>query len=236
MSWSSAALCQGREWVPVTNGDWKWVLCSLLRTRIETAKSPVETSRFFTTKKIQGHPYMCMKGYADFLLWPRRSPSDRFPEARDNNVCPALLTKFVHPSPSDQSKQPGKLTRDVILIHDNASLHCPQDYSTLAEVQVEGSQSPSIESNLSLRLRHFLSPQKKLLGANDSPRMTTANSKRGTGLHRSSRNFTRQTFTALCLSETSASTARANISKIHALFSVLRPPARYLLNVPNIFS
>ena len=49
--WLSAALCQGREWVPGMRGGWRWVLVSSLWTRIETTKSPVEASRVTTITK-----------------------------------------------------------------------------------------------------------------------------------------------------------------------------------------
>ena len=57
----------------------------------------------------------------------------------------------------------------------------------------------------------------------------------GTGSQRSPENFTRQSFTALCRSGTSASTARANVSDILVLVSVPRSPARFVLNAPHIF-
>ena len=91
----------------------------------------------------------------------------------------------------------------------------------LAEIQVGDSQSPSIQSKpLSLRLRHFWSPKKGSEGANGSPWMTTTTC--GTGSQHSPRNFTRQPFTTLCRSGTSASTTRANTSDIQVLVSVPR--------------
>ena len=99
-------------------------------------------------------------------------------------------------------------------------------------IQVGGSRSPSIQSRpLSLRLRHFLSP-KRLWGANDSPRTMTSCSTCGTGSQRSPGNFTRQPFTALCHSGTSALTSRGNTSDIQVLVSVPRPPARFFFNAP----
>ena len=45
--------------------------------------------------------------------------------------------------------------------------------------------------------------------------------------------FTTQPFTALCLSGTSVSTARANTSDILVLVSVPRPPALFFSNAPH---
>ena len=79
----------------------------------------------------------------------------------------------------------------------------------------------------------FLVPYKRLWGANDSPRTTTSSSKCGTGSQRSLGNFTRQPFTALCRSETSSSTGKANTSDKEVLVSVPRPPFRFFLNAPH---
>ena len=156
--WSSAALCQGREWVPGTSGGWRWVLVSSLRTRIETTKSPVEASRVTTTKKIQGHPHKCRKGYANVLLWPRWPASDRLPAS--------LLANIDHPSPSDQIEA----TRQAHPWGHSAPRQCKASYvqhnhGTLAEIQMVGSRSPSIQSrSLSMRLCHFWSPKKGFEG------------------------------------------------------------------------
>ena len=56
----------------------------------------------------------------------------------------------------------------------------------------------------------------------------------GTGSKHSPGDFTRQPFTTLCRSGSSASTARANTSDIQILVSVPRPPARFFLNAPHI--
>ena len=69
--------------------------------------------------------------------------------------------------------------------------------------------------------------------ANNSPRKTSSSTCR-TGSQRSPGNFTRQPFTALCRSGTSASTARANTSDIQVLVSVPRPPAHSFLNASHI--
>ena len=96
-------------------------------------------------------------------------------------------------------------------------------------------RSLSIQSRpLSLRLRHLCSPKKRLWGANDWPRTTTSSSTCGTDSQRSPGNFTRQPFTYLCRSGTSASPARANTSDIQVLVSVPRPPARFFLNAPHM--
>ena len=128
-----------------------------------------------------------------------------------------LLADLHHPLPNDQIE----MTRHAHPWGHSAPRQCRASYDqhnhgTLAEIQVGGSWSPSIESRpLSLRLCHFLSPKK----ANDSPQMMTSSSKCGTSLQRSPGNFIRQPFTALCRSGTSASTARANTSDIQVLKS-----------------
>ena len=100
-------------------------------------------------------------------------------------------------------------------------------------IQVRGSWSPSIQSwPLYLQLCHFWSPKNRLWGANNSPR--TSSSTCGNGSRRRPGNFTRQPFTALCCSGTSASTARANTSDIQVLVSVPRPLARFFLNAHYI--
>ena len=99
-------------------------------------------------------------------------------------------------------------------------------------IQVGGSRSHSIQSRpLSLRLRHILSPKKRFWGANDSPRTTKSSSTCGTSSQHSPGNFTRQTFTALCRSGTSALAARANTSDIQVLVTAPRPPASFFFNV-----
>ena len=96
-------------------------------------------------------------------------------------------------------------------------------------------RSPFIQSRpLSLQLCHFWSPKERLWGVNNSPQMMTSSSMCRTGSQCSPRNFTRQPFTTLCCSGTSASTARANASDIQVLVSVPRPPARFFLNAPHI--
>ena len=74
---------------------------------------------------------------------------------------------------------------------------------------------------------------KRLCRPNDSPRTTTSSSMCGTGSQRSPGNFTRQPFTGLYRSGTSASTARPNTSDIQVLVSVPRPPAHFFLNAPH---
>ena len=74
-------------------------------------------------------------------------------------------------------------------------------------------------------------PWKRFWGARDSPRTTTSSSTCGTGSQRSPGNFTRQPFTALCRSGTSASTAKANTSDVQVLVSVPRPPVRFFFNI-----
>ena len=97
-------------------------------------------------------------------------------------------------------------------------------------------RSPSIQSRpLSLQLCNFWSPRKGLRGK-DSPRTTTSSSMCRIGSQRSPGNFMRQPFTALCRSETSASTARANTSDIQVLVSVPRSPASFFLNAVHICS
>ena len=94
-------------------------------------------------------------------------------------------------------------------------------------------QLPSIQSRpLSLRLCHFWSP-KRLWEINDSLRTTMSSSTCGTGSQHSPGNFTRQPFTALCLSGTSASTARANTSDIQVLVSISTPLAHFFFNAPH---
>ena len=81
----------------------------------------------------------------------------------------------------------------------------------------------------------FFVPQKRLWGANDSPRTTTSSSTCGTGSQHSPGKFTRQPFKALCRSGTSASTTRANTSDIQVLVTVPKPPARFFFNARHNF-
>ena len=153
---SSAAQCQGREWIPDTSGGWRWVLVSLLRTRIETTKSPVEASRVTTIKNIQSLPHKCRKGYADFILWPRWPPSDRLLQCRTTvNAQRYSQTLTTLSNWNDQASSPkGSFCSTTM-----QGLIWPTQSQTLAEIQVGGSRSPSIQSKpLSLRLCHFWSP------------------------------------------------------------------------------
>ena len=100
--------------------------------------------------------------------------------------------------------------------------------STLAEIQV-GCHLPYSPDLSSCDYTIFWPPKK------DSERQTTTSSSTcGTGSLRRPGNFTRQPFTALCRSGTSASTAAANTSDIQVLVSVPRPPAHFFLNAPHI--
>ena len=181
---------EGNEFLAwVVPGDESW--CPL-QTRIETTKSPVEASRATTTKKIQGHPHKCRKGYADARLWPRRPPSDRLPAAWDNSECSALLAKLDHHTPSNQIEMisqahPG----DHSAPQQCKASYGQHNHGTLAEIQVGGSRSPSIQSrSLSLWLCHFWS-SKRLWGANDSPRTMTSRSMCRIGLQHSPGIFSR---------------------------------------------
>ena len=116
-------------------------------------------------------------------------------------------------------RQTGKLTHAVILLLDNARPHTTNIItSTLAEIQVGGSWSPS------LRLYHFWSRKKALrskqLTSDDDIKQYVQN-----WFTTSLRNFTKQIFTPLCHSGTSASTARANTFDIQVQVSVPRPLA-----------
>ena len=109
------------------------------------------------------------------------------------------------------------------------------NHGTLAEIKVGGTRSPSIQFRpLSLRLRHFWSPKKGSeeqtiqLGRRRQAVTCVTDSQRNPG------NFTRQPFTSLGSSGTSASTARANTSDKQVLVSVPRPPARLFSNAPHI--
>ena len=96
-----------------------------------------------------------------------------------------------------------------------------QNHGTLAEIQVGGSRSPSIQSrHLSLRLRHFCSPKEGSEGQTIhlGRRRQAVGPMCGTGSQRSPGNFTRQPFTALYRSGTSTSTARANTSVLKFLY------------------
>ena len=94
--------------------------------------------------------------------------------------------------------------------------------STLAEIQMGG--HPPYSPDLSPCCYAIFDALKLLWGANDSPRTTTPSSTCGTVSQRSPGNFTRQPFTALCRSGT---TARVNTSDIQVLVSVPRPSARF---------
>ena len=101
------------------------------------------------------------------------------------------------------------------------------NHGSLAEIQVKGSQSSSIQSRpLSLWLHYFWSPKKALRGK----RLTSDDDVRQcmqTGSQRSPGNFTRQSFTTLCRSGTTATT---NTSDTQVLVSVPRPPACFFFN------
>ena len=64
-----------------------------------------------------------------------------------------------------KSKQPGKLTHGIILLRQCKASYSQHNHGTLAEIQVGGSWSPSIQSRpLSLPLCHLRYPEKALRG------------------------------------------------------------------------
>ena len=134
-----------------------------LNQNLNKKKSPVEAPRVTTTtKRIQGHSHKCRKGYADIFIRTRWPPSDKLSAAQDNSECKVLSAKLDHPSPCDQIET----TRQAHPWGHSAPRQCKASYGqhnhgTLAEIQVGGSWSPSIQFRpLPLRLRQFWSPKK----------------------------------------------------------------------------
>ena len=144
-----------------------------------------------------------------------------------------LLANLDDPSPGDQIET----TRQAHPWVHSAPRQCKASYGqhnhgNLAELQVGGSWSPSIQSRpLSCDYAIF-GPLKKAL----RNKRFTSSSTCGTDPQRSSGNFTSQPFTALCRSGTSVSTARANTSDIQVLASVTKPPDRFFFNSFYIIS
>ena len=138
---------------------------------------------------------------------------------------PSVTRKPWYPSLSDQIK----MTRQAHSWSHSAPWQCKASYGTLAGIQVGG--SPSIQSRPLLQLCHFWSPKKALRGK----WFTSDNNVKQyvRDWYPSPGNFTRQPFTALCRSGTSAWTASANTSDIQVLVSVPRPPDRFLFNASH---
>ena len=126
-----------------------------------------------------------------------------------------------------------RLTRGVILLHDNSRSHTANTITThLQKFKWEVLSHPPYSPDLSPCDYAIFGPLKRRWWVNDSPRTTTSGSMCGTCSQHSPGNFTRQPFTALCRSGTSASTARANTSDIQVLASVPRLPAHFFFNTP----
>ena len=130
---------------------------SSFSTRIETTKSPVEASRVTTTKKIQGHPHKCRKVMLtfffdqdgpfliDFLQHGTTVNAQHY-----SQTLTALRQAII-------SKRSGKLSRGVILLHENARPHTANTITALLQkFKWEVLGDPPIQSRpLSLRLCHF---------------------------------------------------------------------------------
>ena len=132
-----------------------------------------------------------------------------------------------------KSKRPGKLTRGVILIHDNARPHTTNTITALLQkFNWEVLGHPPYSPHLSPCDYAIFVPLKKAMRG----KLFTSDDVKQYVWNRFTmqpQNFTRQPFTALCCSRTSASTSRANTSDIQVLVSVPRPPARLFFSDPH---
>ena len=128
----------------------------------------------------------------------------------------------------------GSDTRGVILLHDNARPHTANTITVLLQkFKWEVLGHPPYSPDLSpCDYAIFGQLEKALKGkrfiSDDDVKQYVRN-----WFTTQPRYFTRQTFTALCRSGTSASTARTTTSDMQVLVSVPGPPARFFLNAPH---
>ena len=128
-----------------------------------------------------------------------------------------------------KSKRPGKPTRGVILLHDNARPHTAKTITSLwQKFEWDVLCHPPYSPDLSPCDYAIFGPIKK---APRGKRFTSDDD-----VKQYVRNFTRQPFTALCHIETSASTVSANNSDILVLVSVPKPPDRFFFDAPHTVS
>ena len=207
---------------------------SSLGTRIEMTKSPVETSRVTTTKNPKVIHTSAGKVILTFFFDQDGPLLIDFQQRGTTVNAQGYSQTLTTLRQAFKSKRPGKLTRLVFLLHDNARPHTANTITALLqkfkwEVLGNPPYSPDFYPcdyaifgliNKAVRSKQFT--------LDDEVKQYVRS-----WLTTQPREFYEQPFTVLCRSGTSASTARANTSDIQVLVSVPRPPVRFFLNAPH---